>query len=482
MTTDLESDPGPRRGGAWAGRVIESMRVYSFRWLVATSYVVYTVANFVHTAIESEGGGLIATSDLFYYQKLTKVPLWSLDYWAGTAPPIFPLFMRLFGYGAGLHAAHTVVFAACFGWAAVEAARAARHQVVGDGVFAVVLALSLAFEMSIWQTVVQTESLSNSMNVAMVAAGLRYFRRRDNPALALGLLVAVPAILVREGNTFAMLIVGLIAAIAWLRNRADRRLPLVAAYCLLLVVFTVTATNRLGRNAGTMYSFVSYRVLTEPPTLAWFESNGMPNPPILATQVEQVGWKKNVVMAYHPDLAEFRHWAATKANTTYTRYRLTHLGETLSEFGDHLSELFRLNIADRRHQLGLALGVDQAKVDRHLPWGDTIGGFVWGRSLTWTVVWTLLVAFGVLEATRRNLIRLADNPLLIVGGFWVLLSAPYALLSWASDIFDISRHGLAASLPLRLGLWCCVAALADIAISAVQERRTRPGTVTGLTD
>jgi hypothetical protein len=52
----------------------------------------------------------------------------------------------------------------------------------------------------------------------------------------------------------------------------------------------------------------------------------------------------------------------------------------------------------------------------------------------------------------------------------ILLSYPQAVLVWAADVNDISRHSISHNILLRLGLWMLILFLLDYALANLSAR------------
>ena len=214
-----------------------------------------------------------------------------------------PLFYKL-GGGDRVQLAFSIV-----AWAllAAAAARSVRTSSLRPAVFALVLALSLVTEITLWDPILLSESLAFSLAALVVAAWLELVRS-PRPLIA-GAVVALSLLwaFARDTNADVVLAAAVLTALTLLRPDYRRlKLALVVGLC------AVFALDYASADAGKRWlqplrDVVTYRVIPNPPMLRWFEARGL-DP--------------------HTNYPE-SEWMRHRAGGQYTRYLLTHPGYTL---------------------------------------------------------------------------------------------------------------------------------------------------------
>ena len=185
------------------------------------------------------------------------------------------------------------------------------------GFVAVVFLIALAIEPrnSMWNTLVLSESLSNSFAVLTIAAWLRAAARPSPAAIRLAWLAMIAWVLVRDTNVLpaAVVIVPvavLVALVVREREHHVARSLLSGALVFTLVcgyVYVAQATSH--RTVYSVYNNVGMRVLPDPALTKWFVANGMPIDEAVRARTGHNAWDDNEAFLQAPDLAKLRTWA-----------------------------------------------------------------------------------------------------------------------------------------------------------------------------
>jgi hypothetical protein len=417
-----------------AARVAASIRARgAWTWVLA-GYLLLRLANFHPTATPGP--------DSEIYRSLAGLSLWDPDFYAGRYPWATPLLWKLLP-GDHLPAIGQLLLST-IAWAvlATTTARLVRTGWLRWVAVVAVLGFSLVVQVTLWDGMLLSESLSMSLLALVLSAWLALARhvtwRSAIAVLALTLLWSFT----RDSNAYAAVLTVPVIAV-WLVGSSRRRVPAVvlAGTCAIFAASFALA-DRAERHALSLHHVLTLRLLEErPDAQAHFDRHGMPLPGNLA----------------------YFEWLGEDGDRVYLQYLLSHPGYTLSApFRDTTTWL-----APENFRIGIARSVLPSPVEQLL--------YPRGAFQLW--FWFVLVGLAaVLVALRLGAPRTWVVP--VAAG---ALAIPHGMIVWLGDAADVDRHAVQVAVEVRLALLLLAVLVADRLVAAIRSpAEARPGGPSGL--
>ncbi|MFN8371578.1 MAG: hypothetical protein U0694_01690 [Anaerolineae bacterium] len=339
------------------------------------------------------------------------------------------------------------------------------------------LALRLARDVYFWNSVLISESLSQSLFILLLALGMfalwvyrRWSNRDVQASLRLSLVTQIAAAFwiilltviwsfTRDTNSYLVLAMGLLlaAGVAWFllrsKGRAARLLllpSLLALAFVALFLFQSADANRGLRWRYPLMNIIARRVLPYPENTAFFAARGMPTTPDVMRFAGQFAW------AY--DLSPIEPWLTQDSRRVYLQFLLS---DPLATVLAPINQWEMLLLFDYRV-------IDEHRPDIVLPsWIETLTGFAYPEHLGLVIVSIVGLLLLALWAWRAPDVRLAIVFVLL------LLLYPLAFMVWYGDGFAVERHAVPSALQWRLTLWLSIVFALDALSSRSKLRLSR---------
>jgi hypothetical protein len=387
-------------------RPIAGYRLASATRAALAAYVLLRLVNLHLTA--TLGG-----SDSIRHLAIARRSLWDAGFWSGRHPWGTPLLWKLLPGGdvgavMGQLAVSTVAWAAL----AVMTSRSFRSHRMRLASLVAVLAFSLVWQITAWDGLLLSESLSLSLFALAIAAWMALLRAPSWRTVGLVLAAMTWWTFTRDTNAYLGLMILPVIAV-WIARSTRPALPatVFVTICALFALSAVLA-GAGKRNLDPVDDLIHNRLINDTTASAYFYAHGMP---AVTTR-------------------SYRAWLEHDGERTYLRYVLSHpdyaFVEPLVHIGRWVSPDFRSDTTIRRVVLPRPLG------DALYPEG-------W-RLYMWLGVAALVVA---VTAARFG----AELPWL-VGAVTALLAVPHGMVVWLGSEAGLDRHALLAAVQLRLGL------------------------------
>jgi hypothetical protein len=271
------------------------------------------------------------------YLSVSQHPLLSSGLLAGARPPLVPLLLKITrGYRAFLVLQALLAVGA---WVvlAVTVSRLVKPGWRATVALLAVLGFAASWPVAEWDTSVLSESISLSALALIFASSLWMAQRYSRKSAAVFVAACTIFAAARDQDIWLLALVGvaigiyaLVRLIAHRRALAARAGSLAAA---LLVVAGVTGLGALSshRNAGNIADVYYVRIFPFPSRVAWFASQGMPEPQVIDEAVTRSARSEDGTLLFVPDLSEprwaqLRRWFPDNAARVYIEYLLTHPG------------------------------------------------------------------------------------------------------------------------------------------------------------
>jgi hypothetical protein len=424
------------------------------------------------------------------YALTAEKPLTEPSFWAGERSFTLPLLYKIVGVTAQnvkTPATMQVVaqwqtWISIFSWVVfgLTIARRFRQRWLGIIAWGLILGFSLVYDISRWDRMMLSESLSCSLLVLLLAGWvwlLDFPSAQGRSPLGILILVWVSVIsvlfsFIRDSNIYFVLIAAVIfAAAALLKHfQISRFLALVYLGIIVQLFFAQNASISAGNRWQIfIYDHLAYRIIPNPVALDYFTKAGLPVSDTLLQIPTMRGYVYQDLLFNDPAMEPVRRWTNEHGKAVYLGYLLSDLWGSLSQPLDNASMLLNgtLEYGDPDHA-------------RLLPtFPDSIRGLtdVLFSSLTRSrryvaLAYALMLALSV-WALLRGWGRGAWGML-----FAVLVSVyPLMFLNWHGDPMEIERHALQIAIQIRLAFWLVILLGLDHAIqrlTAIFHKEVRP--------
>ena len=376
---------------------------------------------------------------------------------AAHRPPVYLLLLKLLGENRQLVTwVQLVVALAAWVWLAAGTARNLRTRAGRAVGFVAILLVGSSLGMSQWDRVIGTESLSISLGVTTLAVVLWWWGRWSPWGIVAVCASATAWAFLRDANALMVGAAGVVVLVVAATRRGLRRpLIVIGAVAIAASVGASVSSNIGERWRQPMQNVVTLRLLASPERASFLLHHGLPLSPAEAHNL--AGRCVNPAGAFLCQKVtnqRFYDWIDQRSRSVYARSWFAFPATTAWE-----------PLAHARKMIGILLPVAEI-TGTQLRAGFTrpVDVVAFPRSPIVLLAWIAILAVGVaIVGTRR------PNALVWIGGALIGLTYVHLWVVWNGDAAELSRHGLAASLQLALGLWFLSLGLLDALIARAQE-------------
>ena len=411
------------------------------------------------------------TPDTDSYASVGEAGLRSQAFWAGERPPTVPLVLRIFGLSTGVlndpssfphHARvftqfQSILSAAAFIVLGLAVASHVRHWWLKACALAIVAAFGMTMDVSQWNRMLTSESLSTSflsLWIALWLVALDAWRKWDRLSIvlrvALGLGLGFLGVLysfARDANAFLLLALSIALALG-LASRRVRAHPAVRAYLSLTVflagVFLLQygLMGRAGRWVVPLANVLHVRILPSEEGRSFLAAAG------LRVEVLPVGILSSDC---GDDCDEFHlqlmvgkggrvllDWIRLSGKASYLRYLASHLSRAFVEPVANAEELLSGDSTEYRNRV-----YPDPQSALHLR------NIFYPRSTGVVLFWAAALLLGMIAMLFTEPPRIAALIPLIL----LLTAYPLMLVVWHGDAAEVERHATQIGFQVRLALW-----------------------------
>jgi hypothetical protein len=330
---------------------------------------------------------------------------------------------------------------------------------------ALILGLSLARDVYFWNSVLISESISQSLFILLVAVGMLmlWIYPRRELAIATQILIAIGVLILaviwsfaRDTNSYILLamggLLGVVAIYYWVWSRGRNMLrPYRVILPIILVVGFVGLffyqnqdANRGLRWRYPLMNIIARHVLPYPDNVAFFAARGMPTTPDVMRFAGQFAW------AY--DLTPIEPWLTHESRGVYIQYLLSKPIDTVFTPIDQWEMILLFDYPV----------IQEHRPDIQLPmWIETLTGVVYPEHMGLIIFSIVGLMLLVVWAWRAPDTRLAIVITLL------LLLYPLAFMIWYGDGFAVERHAVPSAIQWRLTIWLGIV----FSLDALKRRR-----------
>lgn len=305
--------------------------------------------------------------------------------------------------------------------------------------FALILGFSLAPSVQMWNHIIQSESLSISLMVLIIAVWMSLLQKwRGWKLLALILLFAW-WIGARDTNVYLSLMIAGILALVGLFYKQQRFYwgvsVLLVFFCYINIQISEAPT--FPRWLYPLTNTLLHRILPEEEFLRYFEARGLPVSPALLDLSGGFANSSGFAIFNNRALDGVEDWLYRKGKDTYIHFLLDHPIYTLTSPWKNADLLL------------VTKGLQSYAPERYKP----VQGWLFGTLFFPNSLW-----LAALLALTTLVITLTRKPWQDSPGFWLILVTlalffPHFYLVWHGDAAEVGRHAIQSSVQLRLSLW-----------------------------
>ena len=325
--------------------------------------------------------------------------------------------------------------------------------------FGLILGFSLAPSVQMWNHIIQSESLSISLMVFIIAVWSSLLQRwRWEKLFALVFLFGW-WIGTRETNVYLGLMTAGILVLVGLFYKRQR---FYWALSVLLIFFgyinmQISEVPTIPRWLYPLTNTILHRILPDEEFLSFFETKGMPVPPELMALSGGFANTENFAVFNNSALDDVERWLYKRGKEVYVRFLIRHPVYTLTDPWIHVDEILQPK------------GLPSYAPEQYKP----VLGWLFGTLLYPNSTW--LVLFLALATVATTLIA---KPWQDSSAFWLLLGIlvlffPHFYLVWHGDAAEVGRHAIQVSVQLRLTLWLLFLLALDTIVTNGYGLRTR---------
>jgi len=306
----------------------------------------------------------------------------------------------------------------------------------------VILGCSLTPAVQMWNHIIQSEALSISLMVLILAVwGLLLWNWRWKTLFILLFLLAW-WIGVRETNVYLGLIIAGMLALVGLFYKQHRFYWVVSALLIWfsLLNLQISEMPTLPRWLYPLTNTLLHRILPEEQFIQYFEMRGMPVTPELLALSGGYANSEGFAVFNNGALDDMERWLYKRGKDVYIHFLLDHPVYTLLSPWQNVGALLAPDDLQ---------SYAPQKYTPQLAW--LFGSLVYPGSL-WLVAFLALAA--LIAALTADPGRVPSVFWLVAG--FLLLFFPHFYLVWHGDAAEVGRHAIQASIQVRLGLWLCL--------------------------
>lgn len=314
--------------------------------------------------------------------------------------------------------------------------------------FGLILGFSLAPSVQMWNHIIQSESLSISLMVLIIAVWLSLLQRWRWAKLFALITLFGWWIGTRETNVYLSLMT---AGILVLVSLVYKRQRFYWALSVLLIFFgyinmQISEVPTIPRWLYPLTNTVLNRILPNEEFLAFFEAKGMPVPPELLALSGGFANSEDFAVFNNPALDDIERWLYKRGKEVYVRFLIRHPVYTLTDPWIHVDEILEPK------------ELPSYTPEQYKP----VLGWLFGPLLYPNSIW--LVLFLSLATVTTTIIT---KPWQGSRVFWLILGVlvlffPHFYLVWHGDAAEVGRHAIQASVQLRLSLWLLLLLALDL--------------------
>jgi hypothetical protein len=431
--------------------------------LYAVIFIVFLLGKLAYPRFSAERVFRDTTS----YVTTSQAPLTSRDLWAGERPFTIPLVYKAFGVSAANitepqmlnQIAHFQFWLSVIAWTVLGlgAAWGLRNQWLKPLAFGLILAFSLSLEISLWDSLLLSESISLSLFALLLGCWLLWDAlpaKGSSLVLSVAYLLGVMLITVlysftRESNPYFALVGGGLFGLAVISRRVKphlrRYFAAYAAFVIGMFVLQTLSFSSGNRWVIHIYDQLGMRLLEDNRAYQYFVSAGLPVTPDLMKITTMPSTEYQVYLQSAPEMQAVRDWVARRGNTTYLGYLLSDpLDAALEPLGK------------------LPVLLNGTNLEYHYPryaaptipsWLEVFSGKAYPRQ---PAILLAFFALGLFFTAAYFFGARPGRTSWLVLAVLILTLYPLLFIVWHGNPMELERHATQLGIQLRLAGWMAI--------------------------
>ncbi len=466
-----------RRASNGLGAAVERAgRAPEERWLRAgfvrlLAGFTFFAAAFAWMLLVYRVDGIYTTPDTLTYAQVAQAGPFSPDFWTGGRPFTLPLVFRVFGLTPGalggsvflLRATAFTRFQALFSLLSfmtlgLVAAWQVKHPVLKSAMLTVMVALGLTLDVSQWNKMLLSESLTMSLMSLMVAVwliGLHTLGRWKGLSARWRLLFLLIFLVVmslfsftRDTNAYLLLLLGatLLAALTVKRVRTHPGAGALLAAAAIMIVVSVLQDASARKGDRWLIPFLNVfrnRILVDEGATRYFEAHGAPiresYQHLLDIECEEDNCR-DLYAFLESDEGGRRllAWIKGYGRDVYVRYLIANLTATVT-----------VPFEDVNHMVSPDSSEYRRREHPEPAWFGAMRGILYPKSVGFILAWTAVVLALLSYAVWRDPQSVHN----LVPVVLLVTAFPLMIVVWHGDYVELERHAAQIAFQMRLALW-----------------------------
>jgi hypothetical protein len=397
-----------------------------------------------------------STADTTAYLRISRDPLLSRDFLAGSRPCIFTQLQKIFRGNEETVAWAQGIFSS-LSWSALALSMAAslKTTLLKYAALGLFVLLSLYQYIIGWDSVLLTESLSLSLMALFLASWLWLARGWSWYKAAAILAVSVLWAFCRDTNAWVLLMIAGILLLLVALGALEKKFLIFPVAFGIIFVFSNLSADLGGRWIFPFQNVLGRRILTNPEAVDFFAACGMPVTPELMRLTGEFADGLDRAFYVDPALVDYRSWLHRSGKSCYMKWLLSNparsFREPLNEFNGLLGIQNLQSFLFSRKFSPVLPGRIQA-----LLYPSRVPLIVFVLALMITII------AGLTKAWQKN-------PAWLIPIVLILLVLPHYFLVWHGDVLGIDRHVITVSIQLYLGTWLLLLMLLDRVLARIRS-------------
>lgn len=406
-------------------------------------------------------------SDTYSYVQTASKPLDSLEFWAGTRPFMLSMIYKVFGLtqasileSTGMlenltrfQLAFSCLAWLFFAWSLSKMLRRPAIKLIG---FSLIIGFSLSLDISQWDRILLSESLSTSLFVITLGILFLIFECDDVSQTCRIILFSLLMIsclgysFSRDANSYFILALAFLIAFSIIFIRINNRSKSFSSLALplfLLFVFIIQtwSAKHGSRWQGPFLNILHDRILPSDSARQFFLEKGMP---LGELPSELYSTDRQTFVRSAPQYPQLLEWIDDYGRSTYFRYLIANLPSSVISAAQHLPDM----VSPQSPYFYASLRLSYPS------WASAISTLLYPDS-----VWLVLLSSVIGSFTLSYLvISHSLNLHLLLPVALLITSIPLALVIFHGDTIELSRHAFQVAVQLRLSFIISLLAIFDL--------------------
>jgi hypothetical protein len=379
------------------------------------------------------------------YVEVTEIPITSPNFWDGQRPFVLPLIYKLLGINIGnfeqfnsmwrITLFQFILNFLVWIFFAFTVSLQTKHLFLKFFSTAIILLLGLGIDIGLWERMLLTESISNSLFIFIVALILLKESIEKNKRciynITLSILLWISIVLyifIRDANASIVLIGGFLYLLYVLfRMKGKKQYILNFSLSLMVILcsaFSLIQVNNSNRWWEPMSHVLNNRIMVEPELTQFFINNGLD---LNKVDINLLNQPKAQQMAFYQ-----------KTKTIYTKFLISHPLYVLKPFSEINSLISPSNLSYLHNP------------PEPTNWERRLSNIIYPKN---NIIYPIGIILCILTIViNKYKFKVGD----FVVAFLILSVIPLSLLIWHSDTIEIPRHAEQFLLQSRMGFWMSI--------------------------